>query len=221
VIIVFSGVDGAGKSTQIDLLTKQLSDQGFTAESIWSRGGYTPGFELIKRILRIILGKKSTPFLRDKKRDKAMSNPLVVRLWLFVAMLDLLVLYAIVIRFKSLLGRVVICDRYLGDTFIDFSLNFPEYDFEKMWLWKFLVIFSPNPDASFLFTLSVEDSMQRSKLKNEPFPDSKDTLKNRIAIYESSILFNGKNWRRINGLDSIEFSGNVIKNFFQLKCLDK
>ena len=220
-IIVFSGVDGAGKSTQIDLLTKQLSDQGFTAESIWSRGGYTPGFELIKRILRIILGKKSTPFLRDKKRDKAMSNPLVVRLWLFVAMLDLLVLYAIVIRFKSLLGRVVICDRYLGDTFIDFSLNFPEYDFEKMWLWKFLVIFSPNPDASFLFTLSVEDSMQRSKLKNEPFPDSKDTLKNRIAIYESSILFNGKNWRRINGLDSIEFSGNVIKNFFQLKCLDK
>ena len=150
-----------------------------------------------------------------------MSNPLVVRLWLFVAMLDLLVLYAIVIRFKSLLGRVVICDRYLGDTFIDFSLNFPEYDFEKMWLWKFLVIFSPNPDASFLFTLSVEDSMQRSKLKNEPFPDSKDTLKNRIAIYESSILFNGKNWRRINGLDSIEFSGNVIKNFFQLKCLDK
>ena len=217
-IIVFSGVDGAGKSTQIDLLKKQISEQSIPVESIWSRGGYTPGFELIKKIIRIILGKKSTPSGRGKKRDKVMSNPLVGRLWLIVAMLDLLVLYAIVIRFKSLLGRVVICDRYLGDTFIDFSLNFPEHDFEKIWLWKLLVIFSPNPDASFLFTLPVEDSMQRSKLKNEPFPDSKDTLKNRIAIYKKSSLFNAKNWTRINGLDSIEFNANVIKKIFlQLK----
>jgi len=57
-IIVFSGVDCAGKSTQIELLKKEFLSQGVTAQSLWSRGGYTPGFELFKKFLRIIFGKK-------------------------------------------------------------------------------------------------------------------------------------------------------------------
>jgi dTMP kinase len=212
VIIVFSGVDGAGKSTQIDLLKKQIAEQGFSVSSMWSRGGYTPGFELLKKSLRIVLGKKSIPSGRDEKRDKAMSNSLISHLWLMIAMLDLLVLYAITIRIKSLLGKVVICDRYLGDTFIDFSLNFPKNNFEKMWLWKLLVVISPKPDVGFVFTLPVEESIHRSKLKNEPFPDSKEVLEQRLEIYASSELFNGKNWVKIDGLDSINSSASFIKD---------
>ena len=211
-IIVFSGVDGAGKSTQIDLLKKQIEEQGFSVSSMWSRGGYTPGFELLKKSVRIVLGRKSFPSGRDEKRDKAMSNSLVSRLWLMIATLDLLVLYAITIRIKSLLGKVVICDRYLGDTFIDFSLNFPSSNFEKTWLWKLLVAISPKPDASFLFILPVEESMRRSKLKNEPFPDSKEVLGQRLEIYATSKLFNGQNWSKIDGLDSIDASAHRIKD---------
>ena len=217
-IIVFSGVDGSGKSTQIDILKEQVLQQGHTVYSVWSRGGYTPGFELLKKVLRFILGKKSIPSGRDKKRDKAMSNSLVIRLWLMIAMLDLLVLYVITIRFKSFLGNVVICDRYLGDTFIDFSLNFSNSSFEKMWLWRLLVAIYPKPDIGFLFTLSVEESMGRSKLKNEPFPDSKEVLENRLKLYEASKLFNDKDWVKIDGLDSIDSSAHTIeeKAFFKL-----
>jgi len=212
VIIVFSGVDGAGKSTQINLLKKQILERGFAVESIWSRGGYTPGFELLKKALRIGLGKKSIPPGGNERRDKAMSNSFISYLWLIVAMLDLLFLYAITIRIKSLLGRVIICDRYLGDTFIDFSLNFPKHNFEEMWLWKLLVNISPKPNIGFLFILPVNESMSRSKLKNEPFPDSKEVLEQRLEIYELSKLFDDKNWVKIEGLDSIGSSENIIKD---------
>ena len=211
-IIVFSGVDGAGKSTQIDLLKKQITGRRLSVSSVWSRGGYTPGFELLKKSVRIVLGKKSIASGRNEKRDKAMSNSLVSRLWLMIAMLDLLVLYAVIVRIKSFLGRVVICDRYLGDTFIDFSLNFPSSNFENMWLWRFLVAISPESDVSFLFILPVEESMHRSKLKNEPFPDSKEVLERRLEIYVTSKLFNGQNWVKIDGLDSIDSSANLIKD---------
>ena len=211
-IIVFSGVDGAGKSTQIDLLKKQITGRRLSVSSVWSRGGYTPGFELLKKSVRIVLGKKSISSGRNEKRDKAMSNSLVSRLWLMIAMLDLLVLYAVIVRIKSFLGRVVICDRYLGDTFIDFSLNFPSSNFENMWLWRFLVAISPEPDVSFLFILPVEESMRRSKQKNEPFPDSKEAVEQRLEIYVTSKLFNGQNWVKIDGLDSIDSSANLIKD---------
>ena len=210
-IIVFSGSDGAGKSTQIDLLISSVTKSGHSACSIWSRGGYTPGFEFVKKALRTILGKKAIPSGKEDNRDRLISNSLVSRLWLIIAMLDLLVLYAIAIRIKSLFGKVVICDRYLGDTSIDFSLNFPNSNFEKMWMWRLLVAFSPKPDIGLLFNLPVEESMHRSKLKKEPFPDSEEVLEQRLKIYETSNLFSGKSWVKIDGLDSIDSSAYIIK----------
>ena len=211
-IIVFSGVDGSGKTTQIELLKKKLSKEGFHFYYLWSRGGYTKGFELIKRTFRFIFGRKSFPIGNSLKRDKVMSNTLVARLWLMIAMIDLLYLYVLKIRFKSLMGNVVLCDRYIGDTFIDFSINFPRINFEKMWLWRLLLLAHPKPDLGFIFVLPVEKSMIRSKLKNEPFPDSQETLEKRLNAYTESEFFNDDICIKINGSESIDITYRKIKN---------
>jgi hypothetical protein len=67
--------------------------------------------------------------------------------------------------------------------------------------------------------LPVDESIRRSKLKNEPFPDSKEVLESRLSIYKASDFFKGKNWMIINGVDSIEYSSEIIGKcvFNQLK----
>ena len=211
-IIVFSGIDCAGKSTQIGIIKNWVIQQGVSASYLWLRGGYTPGFELIKKTFRLVVGKGLVPSGKSDKRDKMISNLLVGRLWLTIAILDMLVTCVIYVRIKSLLGKIVICDRYIGDTFIDFSLNFPNSNFEKMWLWKLLMAISPKPDAGFLFILPVEESMYRSKLKNEPFPDAEEVLRMRLEIYLTSKFFMGQGWSKIDGLESINSIAIHIKD---------
>lgn len=210
-IIVFSGIDCAGKSTQIDLIKKSIFKQGISVKCFWVRGGYTSGFEFLKKIIRFILGKKLAPSGNNTKRDKMISNPLIKRLWLSIAILDLLFTFFL-IRIKSLLGQIIICDRYIGDTFIDFSLNFPNSNFEKNWLWKLLMISAPRPNLGFLFILPVDESIYRSKLKNEPFPDSKEVLRMRLKIYLTSKFFMGQAWSKIDGLESINSISIDIKD---------
>jgi thymidylate kinase len=82
---------------------------------------------------------------------------------------------------------VVLCDRYLWDTAIDFRLNFPQEKLDEYWLWRLLERISPQPDAAFLMLLSVKESLRRSEMKGEPFPDPPDSLRQRLAYYQDLI----------------------------------
>lgn len=183
-LIAFSGIDGAGKSTQIDLLLRSLRERGKRPVYLWTRGGYTGPFNALKTLIRRIIGRKFPPSGRNDERDKAFKKKWVRTLWLILAILDLMLVYGIYMRISRTFGRVVIADRYLWDTWIDFRLNFPDVDIDQWILWKILVWISPKPDAAFLLLVPVEECLRRSKLKNEPFPDSEDVLKRRLILYK-------------------------------------
>ncbi len=89
-IIVFSGTDGAGKSTQIDTLCNYFTPQGKKTVYLWSRGGYTPLFSAIKRIVRKLLKKKLPAQGQSKDRDKMLKNDKISALWLTLATIDLI-----------------------------------------------------------------------------------------------------------------------------------
>ena len=183
--IAFSGLDGAGKSTQIDLLKKYFVTQGKPVLVFWSRGGYTPGFVLLKKLLRFIAGKKLPKAGNSKERDKAISNPKIQRVWLNVALLDLIFYYSIYLRFqKVILRKTIICDRYIYDTYIDFKLTFSNQDFECFFLWKTLNKLALKPSKHYVALITVEESLKRSIIKGEPFPDTEETLINRLSFYK-------------------------------------
>lgn len=184
-IVAFSGIDGAGKSTQIELLLEHLKGAGKRPVYFWSRGGYTGPFNALKEMLRRIMGRKLPPAGRNEQRAQAFEKAWVRNVWLTLAMLDLIFIYGVYFRLLRLLGRIVIADRYLWDTWIDFRLNFPEASIDHRLVWKTLRWITPKPDVAFFLLIPIEESLRRSKLKNEPFPDSAETLQRRLELYET------------------------------------
>jgi thymidylate kinase len=214
-IISFSGLDGAGKSTQIDLLVKHLEEKGKKTKYLWSRGGYTPIFNLMKNVLRKVRPQSVPKSGKSEKREQVFKSPRVRKWWLRIAMFDLILLYGIYIRWLSLIGYTVICDRYIHDTKIDFDLNFPMENIETWWLWKFLNKVIASPKVSFLFIIPVKESQRRSVLKNEPFPDSAEVLTQRLETY-TEFSIKSSSWHLMDGMKSIETLQHEVISIVQV-----
>ena len=202
-MIVFSGLDCSGKSTQIEILKNKLDNENKKSLIFWSRGGYTSGMQFLKDLVRKIGGKKLPTPGKSEKRTEGFKNSKVRKIWLTLALFDLIFYYAIYLRFKTWMGNIVICDRYMMDTAIDFKLNFPQENVENWFLWKILKSVSLKPAIHFVSTIPVPVSVERSKHKFEPFPDSPEVLKLRLDSYLNSINSN-PNLIYIDGLDPIK-----------------
>lgn len=210
-LISFSGLDGAGKGTQIDKLEVLLMGHGRQTIRLWARGGYTPGFEWLKRILRLLSGRRWLPAGKSSARKKQLTRPGIARLWLGLAMLDLLWFWGVYLRWHCLRGRVVICDRYIDDTRLDFRQNFPSIAFEQGFLWRLLTRSSPKPDVALLLWIPVAESMRRSRLKGEPFPDDEATLSWRLGCYLDETLFPIDRFVKLDGTQPVEGLAAVIQ----------
>ena len=91
-MIAFSGLDGAGKSTQIELLKIYFEESGNKVVLFWSRGGYSPGMQSLKALMRKSKISSIPPHGRSKQREKSFSNPYVRKIWLSLAIIDLIFL---------------------------------------------------------------------------------------------------------------------------------
>jgi len=187
-LIAFSGLDGAGKSTQIALLCDRLRAGGLEPAVVWVRGGYTPIFERLKSVVRRTGGRHVPPPGPGARRSEALRRGWLRRAWLVAALLDLGWLLAVQVRILRRRNRIVLCDRYLSDSLIDFRLNFPSEEVERWWLWRVVARLAPRPDVALLLLVPVAESERRSDLKGEPFRDSREVLSARLAHYRALAL---------------------------------
>jgi dTMP kinase len=196
-LITFSGLDGAGKSTQIDLLMDRLQREGLPPIYLWTRGGYTTFFERLKAGLRRFSGQALPPPGHSARRAEALGKVWVRRVWLTLALLDLLRVYGLQVRWWRGRGRAVVCDRYLWDTLVDLRLHYPQELVERWWLWRLLVWATPPPDAAFLIVVPVAESVRRSKVKDEPFQDPPELRAQRLNNYQ--VLGRELGWQVLDG----------------------
>ena len=181
-MISFSGIDCSGKSTQINLLCKELEVKKIKYQVVWSRGGYTPGIEFLKKIIR----RGSVDLTREEATaysEKINENSFKRRLLFIAGLIDLWFYYSVVLRVKELFGTAIICDRYIWDTYIDYKMKYPDIDFEKSFWWKLTLKTMLKPKPSFVLFIPAEESMRRSDLKDEPFPEPIEVRNDRISRY--------------------------------------
>lgn len=207
-LITFSGLDGAGKSTQINLLVQRLHTKGEHTKYFWSRGGYTGLMVQSKDLMRLILGRKIPTSGPSRQRTQMLRKRWVRQLWLMLAILDLIRIYGFQLRYWLWKDYTIICDRYIWDTLVDFQLNFREENIGEWWLWRILVRITPSPNASFLLLIPVDESINRSNIKGEPYRNSAEELAERLHQYEN--LSGNGTWYILDGRNSVTDLQNQI-----------
>jgi len=160
ILISFSGIDGAGKSTQIEKLRSYLADAGIPVRELtfWDNVVMFPG--LRSGFSRVVLqsdGSVGTPDRPANRNDKnAQSWPLLLgRAALYI--FDVIHLRSIVAEATSQDGGVVIFDRYIYDQLAAMPM--------ESWLArsyaKILLKLSPRPDLSYVLDAVPEEARAR------------------------------------------------------------
>lgn len=183
-MISFSGIDCSGKSTQIEKVIAALSGDGYKCKKIWSRGGYTPLLEGIKNLVRKDKGSDTEG--REAYRREVHKNGKKRKILLWASILDMALYYGIYFRIIGM-RRLIVADRYVWDSYIDFKMKYPEFEFETWRIWKLLMKTYTKPRVAIIYTIPAEVSMYRSSLKEEPFPEDIETRELRIGNYLDEI----------------------------------
>ena len=164
-LVSFSGIDGAGKSTQIAGLCARLRDAGFQTEIIafWND---------VARLRRVRVGAGFWLFKGDRgvgspeapvqRRDKNVRSPLMTAIRLGIYLLDALSLRRIERRSRHSAARVVIFDRYLYDELANLSLRNPV----TRTCVHGIMRLAPRPDISFL--LDADPGAARARKPEYP-----------------------------------------------------
>lgn len=182
-IVSFSGIDSAGKSTQLDLLRAYCDEHHLRYVSKWSKARGTPFVVFLKKLVRRDgkmddAGKQEyrKAFFADPKKEKFLYR---------VSMLDLCWYWSIHYRLLNLTHRYVFCDRYLWDTAVELQFDFPHVDLERSILWKILRKIAAKPKVSFVFFVPAEVSLERDRQKNAAGIENIEMKRQKIAAYSA------------------------------------
>lgn len=200
-LIVITGIDGSGKTTQAELLVKSLKEDGREVAYVWSR--WVPSFlrPLVKKIKKDEL--KQPEKASDKisalkaRKQKFLKNPIIQWLWLGAFFLDYGLQIFAKIRIRLLFNKqIIISDRIFYDSLIDQVVGLGE---SKDWLinsmntfWMRIVF--PTPDMVFYIDCPEEIAFSR---KQDSFtPDIEYHIKRRKLYINLAEKYN---WIIIDG----------------------
>jgi thymidylate kinase len=207
-VVVFSGIDGCGKSTQIELLADHFESHNIKYKKLWVRPGSTPFMLFIKSIARLFVRTLPKPG-RSDQREKLLKRSRVGNLWFYLTFLDLIWIYQVKTPILVLLGYKVIYDRHIFDSIIDYQVMLERNLFDNKLVKRLLLTTSKT--VKIYLEIPIELSIDRCSNKWEPYPDTEHEKIIRHAIYNE----------HISGFDYFQFDGtrqpgSIHKSILQL-----
>lgn len=159
VVVSFSGIDGAGKSTQIELLESSLLQSGLTVSrfAFWDNVVFLPQFRagVSHKVLRgeLGVGAPGKPVRRNDKNARKWYLTLARSPFY---LLDVLKLRRVVAHARQTNADVVIFDRYIYDQLANVSGNFAGRLYARL-----LLALAPRPDIAYLLDADPAAALAR------------------------------------------------------------
>lgn len=214
-LIVFTGIDGSGKTTQSDLLVRNLKRNGVEVLYVWSRWEPFLLRPLIKRWKnKIIKSGSGTEKIKDKKRE-LMNNPIFRYLWLSVFFIEYGLQIFLKIRLKLLKNQLIISDRIFYDSLIDQAINLGKMregllkNLDSFWM---KIIF-PRPDVVIYVDCPEDIAFLRNITKNDT--PNIEYLTERRKLYLK--LADRYDWVKMDGTLPVEEIAVQIKKLVYKK----
>ncbi|WP_416840396.1 hypothetical protein [Haloferax sp. DFSO52] len=176
-VIVVSGPDGVGKSTQIDKLTKKFDELNLKYNTVWLRHRHY--LSLVVLLISRLTGH--TVFDSHKEYQYQyhdFDNNLLGMAYIFTMYVDLLIAYVFRVWIPVVLGRTVICDRGPLDTLIDIHFK-TEIEYQNTWLELMYLLLIPMENENIILNMDYADCVHR----NERFKYERD-FEERVNHYE-------------------------------------
>lgn len=183
IFICFTGIDGSGKTTLSKELVNLLKSNGIKSNYIYNR--------FVPFILKPFIMAARAFFLHKKDvfddyrgysatKIKAIEeHPFLSSLYLHLLLFDYFLQILFKIKLPLMLGRNIVCDRYIYDTIItDLAVDFNYPDEESKMMLKKVFYLIPKPDLVFLVDVPEEIAFQRK----DDVP-SVDYLSDRRKLY--------------------------------------
>lgn len=181
-LICFVGIDGSGKTTLAKKLVEMMVKDGIKSKYIYNR--------FIPLMLRPIMMMGKKLFLRGEnmfddyagysgKTKKLFKNRFLSAIYQDFLLFDYFFQVVLKVKIPLMLGKNIVCDRYVYDTIItDLAVDL-DYSIEKIkkMIERYLHLF-PKPDLIFLIDVPEEVAYQRK----DDVP-SIDYLKERRKLY--------------------------------------
>jgi thymidylate kinase len=179
-LVSFSGIDGAGKTTQIESLTRWLRDAGIKVRLI----RFWDDVALLRQCRewfghKLFKGDKGigTPERPIERRDKNVSNWYMSACRPFLCCLDVIGLWCMVSKLKrGQTADVVIFDRYLYDQVANLNLG----DRGGRALVRALLRLMPRPDVPCL--LDADPELARSRKPEYPMDFLRQNRKSYLIL---------------------------------------
>lgn len=104
IIVCFAGMDGTGKTSHATKIVERFKDMGVPCQYVWYGWTVRVSYPLMALIYLITGGYRR----KDYHKNKVLR-----RIWNYVIIIDFLYLYLAKIKIPHLIGKNVVCDRYV------------------------------------------------------------------------------------------------------------
>jgi len=146
-ILIFSGMDGTGKSTHAKALKEKFEELGIPCEIVWTRWRPSTTYPFMGLVY----------VLKRWRRKDYHKSKILRKIWAYLTILDFVYFHLFKIKPHLIRGNVVICDRYIYDHIADL-MHDGLYNENAV---KLLLKLIPNPNVSFIFNVPVNIAMVR------------------------------------------------------------
>lgn len=163
--IIFFGPDGAGKTTQVKLLTSYLKSYKFRVRNEHLRVHHTIASLLSKLFIRFGYYKTTNEKILIGANTKIFVPPTFNCIFCFIwALIEFLsVVPLVIVRFylPLALGYIVIADRFTVDTVISIAYFLNNYHFLRGFITKLLLCFIPKGAILFYLNTDLQTLLKR------------------------------------------------------------